>query len=529
MKNLTFLFALCCLAYSSKAQSPILSSFPDASATIYLDFDGHQVNGTSWNMSGPIDCGASNLSSTQRTEVFHRIAEDYRPFNINITTDSTKYWNAPANKRMRIIFTVTSDWYGSAGGVAYVNSFTWGDNTPAFVFTALLNYNAKNIAEAGAHEIGHTLGLRHQSSYNESCVKTSEYHAGAGSGEIGWAPIMGVGYYRNFTLWNNGANPYGCTSYQDDLGIITSNSNGFGYRPDDFSGNASGGATTVSFTNNQFSMNGVIEKITDQDAFKFIVPTFGTFHLEAIPHSISSGNIGSNLDVQVELYSSGNNLLGTYNPGNTLSSTIDTVLEAGTYFIKVMGKGNMYAPEYASLGSYNLEAAFIPGGALPVHKLELKGSREGNRHAFSWVIDADETVVSQVLEVSSDGRRYQMAGIPAADIRSFNTLPAKEGMLQYRLKVSFDNGQHYYSNIVTLSNQSGSRPGLVSNMVQHSATVKSPVKAAYTISDYNGRMIVKGVLATGMNQINTSGLVNGMYIIRYEHEQELYTEKFMKQ
>ena len=96
MKNLTFLFALCCLAYSSKAQSPILSSFPDASATIYLDFDGHQVNGTSWNMSGPIDCGASNLSSTQRTEVFHRIAEDYRPFNINITTDSTKYWNASA-------------------------------------------------------------------------------------------------------------------------------------------------------------------------------------------------------------------------------------------------------------------------------------------------------------------------------------------------------------------------------------------------------------------------------------------------
>ena len=134
-----------------------------------------------------------------------------------------------------------------------------------------------------------------------------------------------------------------------------------------------------------------------------------------------------------------------------------------------------------------------------------------------------------LLEVSSDARRYQMAGIPAADIRSFNTLPAKEGMLQYRLKVSFDNGQHYYSNIVTLSNQSDSRPALVSNMIQHSATVKSPVSAAYTISDYNGRMIAKGFLTTGMNQINTSSLVNGMYIIRYEHEQELYTEKFMKQ
>ena len=41
---------------------------------------------------------------------------------------------------------------------------------------------------------------------------------GLGSGEIGWAPIMGVGYYKNFTLWNNGPNSFGCTNYQSDLG-----------------------------------------------------------------------------------------------------------------------------------------------------------------------------------------------------------------------------------------------------------------------------------------------------------------------
>src|SRR4030095_9832930 len=106
--------------------------------------------------------------------------------------------------------------------------------------------------EAASHEAGHTLGLRHQSSYDGNCVKTSEYNPGVGAGEIAWAPIMGVGYYRNLTLWNNGANPYGCTSYQDDLSIITASSNGFGYRTDDHSNNPGGPSTQAIFTSNQF-------------------------------------------------------------------------------------------------------------------------------------------------------------------------------------------------------------------------------------------------------------------------------------
>src|SRR5689334_13425858 len=151
MKNfyLMVLSAFCALSsFQSKAQTPILNSYTGSSAstrpTIFLDFDGQTVSGTSWNYNGSLYCGASGLTSTQIQEVFDRIAEDYRPFTVNITTDSTKYWAAPAAKRMRIIFTVTSDWYGAAGGVSYTNSFSWGDNTPAFVFSALLGYSAKN-------------------------------------------------------------------------------------------------------------------------------------------------------------------------------------------------------------------------------------------------------------------------------------------------------------------------------------------------------------------------------------------------
>ncbi len=207
MKNLyqSILIALCVLFSNSlNAQVPVYSSLPSAQAVILLDFDGHKVQGTSWNTSGPINCDGANLPTSKIDEIYSRIAEDYRPFNINITTDESKYNAAPSNRRMRVIFTISSSWYGSAGGVAYIGSFTWGDNTPAFVFTALLNYNTKFISEAGAHEAGHTLSLQHQASYDASCVRTSPYNYGTGEGEISWAPIMGVGYYKNATTWYDG-------------------------------------------------------------------------------------------------------------------------------------------------------------------------------------------------------------------------------------------------------------------------------------------------------------------------------------
>ena len=126
MKNVyASLFLFFSFVLSASAQVPSMSSLPSASAVIYLDFDGHTVEGTSWNGDGPIVCSGSNLSTTQINEIFNRVAEDYRPFNINITTDSAKFASAPSTKRMRVILTTSSSWYGSAGGVSFNNSFKY--------------------------------------------------------------------------------------------------------------------------------------------------------------------------------------------------------------------------------------------------------------------------------------------------------------------------------------------------------------------------------------------------------------------
>jgi len=527
-KSLITILAVC-LTIFAKAQTPIYNSYPSATATIFLDFDGQYVDGTSWNYNGPLTLGASNMTTDQITEIFNRVSEDYRPFNINITTDSTKYWSAPANKRMRVILTVSSSWYGSAGGVSYINSFTWGDNTPCFVFTALLNYRTKYVAEATAHEIGHTLGLNHQSSYDASCVKLSEYNSGIGSGEIAWAPIMGVGYYRNFTLWHNGSNPYGCSAYQDDLSIITSSSNGFGYRTDDYTNTVGNSTPAVNFVNNQFTVNGVIEQETDVDVFKFTMPTQGIFHVDATPYSISSGDNGSNLDMQVELMTSSKNVIGTYNPSQLLSATIDTTLNSGTYYLRVRGMGNANAPQYASLGSYTIAAAFNPPTVLPLHRLDLRGANENNKHKLDWIIEADETVTQQTLEVSTNGRNFQpLAALNTTD-RSYINVPTNGSTVFYRLNVTFDNNKQYFSNTIALPNTAANKPALKTNVITSSAVVNSPSAFSYSVLDFNGRTLVKGNLIQGPNTISTFSLSKGMYIIQYSNGQELYAEKFMKQ
>ena len=148
------------------AQVPLYNSYPSAQAVIFLDFDGHTVNGTSWNYNGPIVCGASGLNNSQITEVFNRVAEDYRPFNVNITTSLSTYTAAPLSGRMRVIITPTSSWFTGVGGVSLTGSFKWGDDTPAFVFCDRLGPNSpKMVGECCSHESGHTLGLSHQSKY----------------------------------------------------------------------------------------------------------------------------------------------------------------------------------------------------------------------------------------------------------------------------------------------------------------------------------------------------------------------------
>ena len=198
-----------------------LQSLRGAKAVIYLDYDGESVS--SW---GGVDAAGYAICAEELLEVWERVAEDYLPFNINVTTDEAVYLAAAESSRVRCIVTPTTDAAPGAGGVAYLNSFNWEGDVPCWAFYR----KGKNAAEVISHEVGHTLGLSHDGI--ASPTQTTSYYSGHGSGNTGWAPIMGVGYYGNLSQWSKGEYAY-ANNTQDDLQIITSANNDVAYRADD--------------------------------------------------------------------------------------------------------------------------------------------------------------------------------------------------------------------------------------------------------------------------------------------------------
>jgi hypothetical protein len=189
---------------------------PDTSSyngfVVFIDFDGAIIKTPYWNMGAELNLTPSGLTSSEINNILFEVKKDFSQFPIKVTIDSFIYSEASPNKRQRIIITENNDWYLGAGGVAYIGSIQWGLEIPAFVFSKALQYRQKYIWEACSHEIGHTIGLYHQTKYDINCNFLSEYNDGGTSLS---APIMGVSYYKP-GIWWIGPNSFGCQNIQND-------------------------------------------------------------------------------------------------------------------------------------------------------------------------------------------------------------------------------------------------------------------------------------------------------------------------
>ena len=212
-----------------KAQTPILNSYSPATATVYLDFDGAEVEGTLWNEEGKIIAAPSGLSPASVTWIHQMIAKHFTLFNLNITTDPAVYDRAPLHQRIHIIITPDGSWYGPATGVSAIGSFIWGDDTPAWVFMHAVSDNPSFIAAAATHQIGHTLGLQHQSLYDSYGSMITELSGGESNLYSNEAPLMGIPFYKQAD-WKNGTPSTGAWKMQSDTALIAGAPNYIGYR-----------------------------------------------------------------------------------------------------------------------------------------------------------------------------------------------------------------------------------------------------------------------------------------------------------
>lgn len=330
-----------------------LESYPNAPAVVYLDFDGHLVTDSWWanryNSGQSINCTPANLTDDQMYEIWEVVSEDFRPFNINITTDPSIFDKVATTKRQRVVITRTSNWQTlSSTGIARIGAFSVSDS-PVFSFPSGLSKN-QDRAEVTSHEIGHALGLTHDGATGSN---STNYYRGHGE----WCTIMGAGYSDDITQWSKGeyANS---NNTQDDIAIITNTKNSFGFRTDDH-GNTQALGTAItespSKTITATQNSGVIEKRTDVDVW-----LFGTSGGK-IDLTINAFHVKPNLDVEAKLYDSNDQLIASSDVSGLFHATFNQTLTAGVYYVIVDGVGYKTASDgytdYGSLGHYDISGS----------------------------------------------------------------------------------------------------------------------------------------------------------------------------
>jgi autotransporter-associated beta strand protein len=336
-----------------------LHSRPGASRIIYLDFDGHDASTTIWGsgrnnapVARPFDTDGNlfTIGNTERQSIQYiwaRVAEDFLQYDIDVTTEEPPVGalKNTGNGRYGVRVVIggdSADWYGNAGGVAYLFSFDDDNDFPCWVFPKGLGDNEKNIAEACSHEAGHTLGLFH-----DGQSPSVEYYVGHNN----WAPIMGVGYDRPIVQWSQGEYNL-ANNAEDDLARMLLY--GALPRPDDH-GDTTGTATPL--TGIRSFIWGVINTRTDVDFFSFQAGA-GRTTITCTP-----APRGPNLHILLSLYDSAGTLILSSNVADTANGTLPVslapVLPTGNYFISVdgVGVGNPLSggySDYSSLGQFTL-------------------------------------------------------------------------------------------------------------------------------------------------------------------------------
>ena len=338
-----------------------LHSLASSTKVVYLDFDGHLMQNEYWNSAygiGPfdnqpydIDGIPSAFSDTERArilEIWQRVADDYAPFDIDVTTQDPgvdglrRTSSGDTAFGSRVVIT-SSDWYATAnggtriGGIALLNVFTSSTAHASYVFSSNLGSgHAKYVADATSHEAGHTLSLQHDG------TATAGYYGGHGS----WGPIMGTPYSRAVTQWSNGQYPGANNTTQDDLAEIGARG---GFRSDDHA-NTTAGATAVSVG----TRNGLIGSGADVDVFRF-TPTGGSTQV-----TVTTQSPATNLLARLTVRDTAGAVVTQVEPSvaSGWSLTTDVAASAGAFTVEVSPTSWLTPATgfvtYGSLGTYTI-------------------------------------------------------------------------------------------------------------------------------------------------------------------------------
>jgi hypothetical protein len=425
---------------------PIRHSKPGSKNILLLDFSGLTIEKTLWNEGETLsslddilpyhakpfdlDGDLNTFSDTEQQAIiaiWERVAEDYAPFDVDITTEPIPA-DAFTRTTGRALVTHSKDRDNRAmpgtdspnlGGIAYVNVFgeidyhesvfigtsTTGEHfyrhaaSPALIYYDRLNNNPSDIAYTISHEFGHNLGLSHDGPGLATVTGTGAdfefgYYGGHGSGATSWAPIMGNGYgysARSIVQWSKGEYK-DANNHEDDIAIIAGK---LGHRGEIVATSSDDADALTTGADGRLGAEGVLLHTGDAHYYSVNLGAPASTTITLNPFRPADGSIANagNTDLRLELLGTTGAVIASDNPVAATSATLSRSLAAGQWLLRVTstGVGDPLASNpigytaYGSIGQYTLATNLVP--SAPALDVALAASATAPK---LWWLDTND-------------------------------------------------------------------------------------------------------------------------------------------